>query len=64
MDIVLGEVSFSECVLNSMTGEDTKLLILVLYHAKDNGFKLFYCSDVKRGSTPNLVYDNLNMQSF
>lgn len=33
-------------------------------YAKGNGFKLFYCSDSRRGSTPNPANDILNVQSL
>ena len=64
VDIVHAAVSSSEHVHTTVIGEDTDLLILLRYHAKDNGFKLYYRSDIRRGSTPNPVYDILNMRSL
>lgn len=48
VDIALAVVSSSEGMHTTVIGEDTDLLILLLHHAKDNGFKLYYRSDIKR----------------
>ena len=64
VDIVGAAVSSSEKGNTTVIGEDTDLLILLLYHANYTGFKLYYRSDVRRGQSPNPVYDILLIKSL
>ena len=64
VDIVHAAVSSSENATTTAIGEDTDLLILLLYHAKNGGFKLYYRSDIRRGQSPNPVYDIHSIQSL
>ena len=64
VDIVRAAVSSSENSTTTAIGEDTDLLILLLYHAKNGGFKLYYRSDIRRGQSPNHVYDIHSIQSL
>ena len=50
-DIVHSEVSSSQIRTTITIGEDTDLLILLLHHAESNGFKLYFRSDIRRGSS-------------
>lgn len=43
-DIVCTAVSSSECV-HAVIGKNTDQMILLPYHTKNNGFKLYYLSD-------------------
>ena len=64
VDIVRAAILSSEHSSTTIIGEDTDLLILLLYHAKNYGFKLYYRSDIKRGSSMNPVYDILGIQAL
>ena len=63
VDIVYAAVSSSEYATTIVIGEDTDLLILLLYHARNRGFKLYYCSDIRRRQPANPVYDIHAIQS-
>lgn len=41
-------ISSSQIVTIVALSEDTDLLILLLHHAKNNGFKLYFRRDIKR----------------
>lgn len=64
VDIVRAAVSSSENATTTVIGEDTDLLILLLYHAKDSSFKLYYRSDIRRTPSPNHVYDILSIKTL
>lgn len=64
VNIARAAVSSSECIHTIIIREDTDMLILLLDHAKDNEFKVYYRGDVRYGSTPSPVYDILNRQSL
>ena len=48
VDIVINAVASAEIFYSIVIGEDADLLILLLYHAKYKGFKLFFHSDIRR----------------
>ena len=47
VDIVHAAVSSSNYATTTVIGEDTDLLILLLYHERNRGFKLYYRSDIR-----------------
>lgn len=49
VDIVKAAISASQRCTNTLIGEDTDLLVLLLCHASQNEFEIFYRSDIKRG---------------
>ncbi|KAJ8888080.1 hypothetical protein PR048_007567, partial [Dryococelus australis] len=64
-DIVHSAVSSSSQIITAVTvGKDTDLLILLLHHAKNNGFKLYFRSDIRRELSTNPVYDILGIQAL
>lgn len=63
VDIARAAAKSAENMHTTVIGEDTDLLILLLYHGQNNGFKLYFRSDVRKGPNPNPVYDIFKMQS-
>jgi hypothetical protein len=49
IDIVKNTISSSKNCTTTIVGEDTDLLILFLYHAKNYNFKLYFRSNIPRG---------------
>lgn len=59
--IVCAAVSSSEYATTTIIGQHTNLQIL-LYHAKESRFRLYYLCDTIRVTFSNPVYDILNIQ--
>jgi hypothetical protein len=64
VDIVRAAMLSSKHSSTTIIGEDNDLLILLFYHAKNYGFKLYFRSDIRRGSSVNPVYDVLDIQAL